>query len=502
VPVCSLKEIISSIETEEIHGPRDLVIDGLSYDAFKVRPGDLFLAVEGVNFDRHQFIQSVLDKGIRAIVHSKPLSGYRKDVAYIRVENVQRAMSPISAEFFGHPSRELFIIGVTGTNGKSTTCSLIYQLLIMFQKKTGIISSVYHDFGEGLEENVVHQSTPEAPVLHQGLYEAVQRGVEFMVLEATSHGLSERNNRVGDVDFDAAVFTNVTHEHLEFHGSMKQYIADKANLFGLLSRNRSGDGIGIVNLDDPNASAFIDACSKPIYSFGIESDADYRARQIEKTPVSSAFSILYAGGSIATELSLPGSFNVSNALAAAVVVSKTLKIPITEVAGKLKYLTAVRGRMHRIERGQSFAVIVDFAHTPDSFRKILPDIKSQIKGKLIVVFGSAGERDTEKRPIQGKIADAFADIIVLTDEDPRGEKPMKILEEIASACKKHTRNQDLYLLPDRKSAIQTAIGLAQEGDAVLLLGKGHETSIAYAQGDIKWDEIRITEECLENAGYQ
>ncbi len=496
-----LNDIISGIEPTEIHGSLETEIDGISFDAFTVRPGELFMAVEGVNSDRHQYIPSVLEKGIQAVVYSKPIMEYRQGVTYIRVENVQRSMSPVSAAFFDYPSRKLYVIGVTGTNGKSTTCSFIYQLIKLFSKKAGIISSVYLDIGRGLEENPVHQSTPEAPILQRNLFDAQKNGVEFMVVEATSHGLAERNNRVGDVEFDVAVMTNVTHEHLEFHGTMERYVEDKANLFRLMSRYGGQNGFGIINSDDPRAGTFATASKKPVYTFGIENAADFRAVDVETSPVSSSFTLLHPGGRSAVKLPLPGLFNISNSLAAALSVSKALAIEAPFVVEKFMSLEGIRGRMNRIENGQPFEVIVDFAHTPDSFLKLLPEVKSQTPGKLIVVFGSAGERDTAKRPVQGEIAARNADIILLTDEDPRGEDSMSVLEEIAAGCRGHGRGQTLFLIPDRKSAIQRAIEMAREGDTVLLLGKGHETSIAYSKGDIPWDEVKIAEECLETAGY-
>ena len=498
----TLNEIISNIEPRDIRGSLEKKVDGISFDAFTVRPGELFMAVEGVNSDRHQFIPAVLERGIEAVVHSKPLPEYNPGVTYIRVENVQRSMSPVSAAFFGYPSRGLFVIGVTGTNGKSTTCSLIYQLIKLLSKRAGIISSVSRDVGKGLEENLVHQSTPEAPLLQSSLREAADNGVEYLVVEATSHGLSERNNRVGDVEFDAAVMTNVSHEHLEFHGTMERYVEDKANLFRLVTRYGDKTGFGVINSDDPRASIFASACGKPVYTFGIEKPADFRAVEVETAPGSTSFTLRHPTGQCAVTLPLPGLFNVSNSLAAAVLVSKALSVRIELVLEHFSNLVGVRGRMQRIDRGQPFEMIVDFAHTPDSFEKLFPEVKSQTRNRLIALFGSAGERDTAKRPIQGEIASRYADIIVLTDEDPRGEDPLGILEDIAAGCSGRTLDQTIFLITDRKSAIIRAIETAGEGDTVLLLGKGHETSIAYADGDIPWDEAEIAIECLKNAGYE
>ncbi|MBN1686073.1 MAG: UDP-N-acetylmuramoyl-L-alanyl-D-glutamate--2,6-diaminopimelate ligase [Spirochaetales bacterium] len=497
-----LKEIIKAIEPVSVHGSLDCWVDGLSFDAFTVLPGELFLATEGVNSDRHQYIESVLDRGIRAIVHSKPLTQYRKDTTYIRVENVQRSMSPISAAFHNHPSKTMFVIGVTGTNGKSTTCSFIYQLIKLFSKRPGIISSVTRDTGTGIEDNAKHQSTPEAPVIHRCLADAAANGVEYMVLEATSHGLSPKNNRVGDVEFNAAVMTNVTHEHLEFHGTMERYIDDKANLFRLMDRYGRDRAFGVVNNDDPSAAVFAAASGKPVYSYGIEAEADFRALDVRLEGASASFTVKHGGARFPVVLPLSGSFNVSNALAASVTVSRALGVPFEEVTGKISLLEGVRGRMNAINRGQPFEVIVDFAHTPDSFGRLLPEMKMKTNGRLMVVFGSGGQRDTTKRAIQGEIASRYADLIILSDEDPRGEDPVAILEQIAGGCRGAERNKTLFLIPDRRAAILKAIRTARAGDTVLLLGKGHETTISYKDGDIPWDEATVARDCLKEAGYQ
>ncbi len=499
---CVLKDITAAIQPLAVRGSLDTEITGLSYDAFTVRPGELFLATEGVNSDRHRYVKQVIERGVTAVVHSKPLPAYPPGVTYIRVGNVQQSMSPVSAEFYRRPSRQLYVIGVTGTNGKSTTCSFIYQLLQFFSKKSGIISSVHRDTGAGLLDNAKHQSTPEAPIIQQALHEAVQNGVEYMVLETTSHGLSERTNRVGDVEYDAAVMTNVTHEHLEFHGTMERYIDDKANLFRLMSRYGGENSFGVVNSDDKHAGSFIQASTKPVYTYGIEKPADYRGTSIKPGASSVSFTVVKSGVKHNAEIGLPGKFNVSNALAASITVMNALCLPLGEVTNKLKNLGGIRGRMTPVNQCQPFRVVVDFAHTPDSFSKLLPEMKNITTGKLIVLFGSAGERDTAKRPLQGGVASQYADVIVLTDEDPRGEDSMAILEDIAAGCRGHHQGDTLLLIPDREEAILEAFHTAVSGDTVLLLGKGHETSISYAQGDRAWDEIQVAEKCLNALGYQ
>ena len=502
-----LTEICKQLNIVSRRGKGNATVSGLSYDGFTAKQGDLFLAVEGVYVDRHELIPSVLERGGEAIIHSRQLDDYRPDVAYVQVPNVQRAMSPISSSFFGDPSAGIFVIGVTGTNGKSTTSWFIYQLLKALGMKAGLLSSVYHDFGSGLKENRLHQSTPEAPIIQKNLWESANAGVEYMVIEATSHGLSDRNNRVGDVRFDAAVLTNVTHEHLEFHGNMERYVNDKANLFRLMALHGGDRAFGVVNRDDPHALIFSkaaqspDGTQKPVFGYGMDPGSDLQATGIVAQADSSEFLVNWKGESYPTRIPIPGRFNISNALAALLAVSESTTLPMPQIVRQLPYLDAITGRMSAVEAGQPFRVIVDFAHTPDSFEKLLPEMKGNTKGRLITLFGSAGDRDTAKRPIQGEIASRHADIIILADEDPRSEEPASILNDIAAGCAGFEENKNLYLIPDRSTAIAFAIGCARPGDTVLLLGKGHETSIAYADGDVEWNESRIALECLAKHGY-
>lgn len=497
----TLSALVENINISELRGPGDTEITGLSFDARTTKPGDLFFAVEGVACDRHQFIPEMEELGVTAIVHSEPVKTIKPGIAYVRVKNVQGAMSPISAAYYGHPSRKLSIVGITGTNGKSTTSAMIYQLLRLFGEKVGLLSTVYHDVGTGLKRNPLRQSTPEAPVIHDLLKKCVDNGVETMVLEATSHGLSEKNNRVGDVEFDVAVMTNVSHEHLEFHGTMKQYARDKANLFRLIDRSAAKTSFGVVNAEDGYAEEFIKATHKPVYTYAHSGNADFRVESFHLDRKGTDFTVNFRRQRCNVRINLPGRFNVTNSAASMLVVAELLGIEIGRVASVMPKIRSVFGRMANVDRGQPFAVIVDFAHTPDAFEKLLPDMKDSSDGRLIAVFGSAGERDTAKRRAQGEIADKYADIIILADEDPRNENPVSILEEIASGCESHEREKTLFLIPNRRAAIRMAFYLAQRGDTVLLLGKGHETSIMYPGGPERWDESGVAEAALGELGY-
>ncbi|MDR2245085.1 MAG: UDP-N-acetylmuramoyl-L-alanyl-D-glutamate--2,6-diaminopimelate ligase [Treponema sp.] len=495
----------------------DPVVTGLEYDSRRVRPGSLYFALPGLHADGHAFIPAALAAGASVIVHQAPLPEYREGAVYIRVKDSRFAMSPVADAFYGHPSRHLAVIGVTGTEGKSTTVSLIYQLLTLSGRKTGFISTVGYSDGGEEQGNPEHQTTPEATGIHRLLAAMRDRGAAFAVLESSSHGLSRRTNRLGDVAFDAAVMTNVTHEHLEFHGSWEQYRRDKANLFRALdafSHSKPAWGreraevpcFGVVNAGDKSAPYFAAAASAPVFSYTTQGgEADLSLASIESGPRGNRCRIRTAGSGRTLDFTdrLPGAFNAGNVLAALLAVSGILSVPVETLVPLIPRLNPVRGRMTAIDRGQPFEVLVDYAHTPSSFSAIFPPLRRRLDaagGRIIAVFGSAGERDTAKRPEQGRIAALWSDLVVLTDEDPRGEEPMAILEEIAAGCPGRKRGEDLFLIPHRPAAVRKAFSLARPGDLVLLLGKGHENSIIYAEKTVAYDECAEAEGSLAEMG--
>jgi UDP-N-acetylmuramoyl-L-alanyl-D-glutamate--2,6-diaminopimelate ligase len=499
--------------TAELAAAADPLIGGLGYDSQKIKPGDLFFAVGGLNTDGHGFIDSAIDKGAGVIVHQNPLAHYRQGVVYIRVRDSRFAMSALADSFYGSPSRRMTMIGVTGTEGKSTTVYLIAQFLRFFGKKAGFISTVQH--GNGIEDrwNPEHQTTPEAVTLHALLAEMERNGAEYAGVEASSHGLSPRTNRLGDVWFDAGIMTNVNHEHLEFHRTWEQYRNDKIRLFSALGKGeknlpRGVPAFGVVNADDPSAPDFARAVGNGrCLSFSVKgADADLSVQSLEAHSRGNRCRVLVrAGGeSLDMEDHLPGAFNAGNILAALITVSTLLDVEIRDclpLAGRLK---PVRGRMTAVNQGQPFEVLVDYAHTPASFQIIFPPLRERLNksgGRLISLFGSPGERDTPKRPLQGGIAGTYSDMVILCDEDPRGEVPMSILEDIARGIDSKTLDRDLFLIPHRPQAIRKAFSLAKPGDLVLLLGKGHENSIIYAGKAIAYDEFHEAETALAELGW-
>ena len=494
-----LTALETRINVIERHGPRDVEITGVAYDSRSVKPGSAFFAYSGGHVDGHAFIQTAVDSGALAIVHAQELTEYRDGVAYLRVRDPRGALSPVSSAFYGDPSLGLTCVGVTGTDGKSSTSYYIGQLLTALGHRTGLLTTVSLDTGRGLEPNTMRKSTPDAPEIHALLREMVDRGMTHAVIEATSHGLSRRNNRLGDVRFTAGVFTNLSHEHIEFHGSFEQYRFDKANLFRALD---AVDGsFGVVNADDPNGRYFAEATRRPVFSWGSNPAADLVVSDVRTAGRGYAFRLTFEGTVHETILDVPGRFNVENAAAALLTVHGLTGESLGTLVDLTRVLIPPEGRMYTVDRGQPFGVVVDYAHSPGSFEKILPLMRESVHGRLIVLFGSGGERDTEKRPLQGEIAGRWADIVILADEDPRGEDREKILEDIAAGCRGKTRGTDLFLIADRREAIRQAFSMAAEGDLVMLLGKGHESTIQYAGGSVPWKDGSVAEECLRELGY-
>ncbi|MBN2443705.1 MAG: UDP-N-acetylmuramoyl-L-alanyl-D-glutamate--2,6-diaminopimelate ligase [Spirochaetales bacterium] len=501
-----LQSLIKGLKIKNIKGERTIPIRGITYDSRKIKNNFIFTALPGFHTDGHQHIEQAVKNGASVIIHEKEIDTFIHGITYIQVEKIRSVLSAVSAAFFNHPSHNLGVIGVTGTDGKSTTVWFIDQLLNALGEKSGFLSTVQIKTGGTIINNPFRQSTPEAPEIQEVLYQIRESGNDFAVLEATSHGLSDRTARLADVDFDIAVLTNVTHEHLEFHGSFEQYRSDKANLFRLLDKknprktikNLRLPGYGIINSDDPSCAYFSSMTQKKTFTYSIKNKAaDLFADSLLLSPSGTTFTIIEGLYKKDTRLNIPGAFNIENLLAASLAVCKLLNVHISDLVPFFQKLLPVRGRMTTIDEGQRFKVIVDYAHTPSSFKKIMPMMRHLTKGKLISVFGSAGERDKEKRPMQGSIASTYSDIVILTDEDPRLEESLTILEEIAQGCTKLERGKTLFLEPDRTKAIALAYTFAkEESDTVLLLGKGHETSIIYPDKPIKWDEIMIAGKLL------
>ncbi len=492
-------------------------VAGIAYDSRRVVPGGVFVAVPGAHTDGHAFVGAAVARGAVALVveHAVPDAG---PAVQLVVDRSQRALAVVAAWWYGDPGRELGVVGVTGTDGKTTTAAMSVAVLEAAGVRTGLVSTAEQKVGDLRAETPAHVTTPEAPELQRALAAMAAAGDVAAVVESTSHGLALE--RVGEIPYDVAVFTNLSHEHLELHGTFEAYRAAKRSLFERLGRpvpaaakpaslpgGRPWPRGGIVNVDDPEAATFAAATRQAdatLLTYGTGPHADVRAGRIEESPGGLRAAVSTPRGALALELPLVGRFNVHNALAA-VALGELLGLDGRAVVAGLAAFRGVRGRMERVDRGQPFAVVVDYAHTPASLATALDVLGPLVGGSggLIAVFGSAGERDVAKRALQGRVAGERCRLVVATDEDPRGEEPAAILEQIAEGAEAagRRRGDDLLLIADREEAIRAAFARARPGDVVLLAGKGHERSILYADGELPWDERAVAERLLGELGF-
>jgi UDP-N-acetylmuramoyl-L-alanyl-D-glutamate--2,6-diaminopimelate ligase len=394
----------------------------------------------------------------------------------------------------GFPARGMQVIGVTGTNGKTTTCFMIHRMLTDAGYKVGLLTTVAYGVGDDIKPQMHHMTSVPVPELMQRLKVMRRAKVDYVILETTSHALAQ--HRVWGVPYSLAVFTNLTHEHLAYHRTFERYRDAKRMLFKMTNRNDKGLRVGIINADDPNASFFAGDIQHPIL-YGLEKGS-VQATDVELAPTGVNYHVKVGDETYSIKCHLPGTFNVYNSLAA-VCVGHVLGLTRQQIEQGIAALQGVEGRMNRIDEGQAFDLIVDYAHTPDSFEMLFKDLRPVVKGKIIVLFGSLGGGDRGKRPLQGQLAGQYADEVILCEEDDRQENGQGIMDEIAAGAEKagKVRDTDLFLIHDRPKAIAFAISRAKKGDTVLLLGKGHEKTIEHADGEHPWDESAEARKALK-----
>lgn len=398
----------------------------------------------------------------------------------------------------GFPAKNLKVIAVTGTNGKTSTCYMIHSILRAAGLNAGLMTTVAYGVNDNIKPQMAHMTTQSVQLVLARIMDMKEEGMDYLVLEVTSQALAQF--RILGVPIDIAVMTNITHEHLDYHGTFENYLKAKLKLFKLANRHKSGRQLGIINADDPLAKRFAGVIkNKAFYSLTGTPKMAVTPKKLKMTPQGSKFELEVHGEKYDITVNIPGSFNVSNAMAA-ILVAQALGLDKTQIERGISALEGVEGRMTRINEGQSFDVIVDFAHTPDSFDKLFSDIKPVVKGRLIALFGSAGRRDEAKRSAQGEIAGMYSDIIVLTEEDDRDIDGNQILDEIEAGINKvqEVSPTKVYKVLDRTQAIKKAISLAKTGDTLILLGKGHEKTIERADGEHPWDEIGTTKKLLKS----
>jgi UDP-N-acetylmuramoyl-L-alanyl-D-glutamate--2,6-diaminopimelate ligase len=496
-------------------------VNGVTHDSRAVGSGSLFVAVPGLHADGHDFVSAAAAAGASAALVDRALPDV--DLPQLVVDDTRVALATAAAWWYRDPSAELAVVGITGTDGKTTTSFLATAALEAAGIRTGMTGTAATRIGGVQEANEAHATTPEAPELQRALRAMLVAGDAAAVIETTSHGLAL--NRVDAIAYDIAILTNLTHEHLELHGTWEAYRDAKLRLFEKLARPSAGDTLGapgatssrkpgawpatgIVNADDPSAGAFIGVAQEAgarVITYGTDPAADVRATRVEEDQHRLRIAYNAPSGAATLHIRLVGRFNVHNSLAV-VALGEAVGLDPAAVREGLASVPVVPGRMERVESGQPFGVIVDFAHSPASLQTVLDllaPLAASSGGGVIAVFGSAGERDTAKRPLMGRIAGERARIVVVTDEDPRGEDRDAILDEIARGAEAtgKRRGHDLLVIADRRAAIEAAIERARPGDIVLLAGKGHERSILGPDGPRPWNERAEAEAALHRAGF-
>ena len=473
-----IDSLISALAPREVVGHAPVEIRDLAYDARAVEPGSLFFCVPGERADGHDFAPQAVEAGAVALVVERAL-----DVAVpqLVVESARNAMPVVADEFFGRPTEQLQVAGVTGTNGKTTTAFLLYAILAAARRRPGLLGTIESRVGG--ERRPAIRTTPEAIDLQRAFREMLDAGDRSAAVEATSHGSAL--GRLECVRFRALVFTNLTQDHLDFHGTLEEYFDAKRRLF------TEARPPAAVNVGDDHGRRLADELRgrQELLTFGVANDAEIRADELELSPRGARF----RAGGIELETRLRGRFNVENVLGA-VAAARLLGIDDDAIAYGVKELRGVPGRFEAVDEGQPFAVLVDYAHTPDSLENVLRTARDLAQNRVICVFGCGGDRDRGKRPLMGRIASDLADVAIVTSDNPRSEDPDAIIAEILTGA------GDAEVEPDRREAIASAVEAAGEGDVVVIAGKGHEQGQQFADRTIPFDDREVARDALRRLG--
>ncbi len=470
-----LSELIHGLNCKKIHFS-DVEISGINYDSRKVCPGDLFFCITGFKSDGHDYAEVAATLGAVALLVTKELP---ISIPQILVEDDRKAMAKLSAKFYGYPAKKLKMIGITGTNGKTTTTYMIKAMGESAGKRVGLIGTIVNMIGDKIIKT--QHTTPEAPDLHKLLFDMFNDGCEWVVMEVSSHSL--HLNRVYGVDFDIGVFTNLTQDHLDYHSSMDDYAAQKKKLL-------ANSKIAIINADDVYYPFMAQGVGAKKYTYAIETPANYRAEEIENT----SKGVSYYINDEKITVPIPGIFSVYNSLCS-YAAGINLGLSPQVIKDSLFSMEGVSGRFEVLTKNQPYCVILDYSHTPDSLQNALTTARQFTQGKLICLFGCGGDRDNAKRPIMGRISGELADISIVTSDNPRSEEPKKIIEQILVGVQE--TSGEYVVIEDRREAIEYAIRIAREGDTVLLAGKGHETYQEINGVKFDFDEKQITREIQE-----
>ena len=490
----TLKDIISTLDVQQVQGDQNVSIQDITADSRAVKLNSLFIALDGATVDGHNYIDKAVAAGAVAVIVSKPVT-VPDDVCVITVSDTRQAMMVCVPYFFDYPANRMRMVGVTGTNGKTTTTHMIRHILKAQGHKVGVIGTVHIMIGD--TSYPIHNPTPDVVDLQHILYQMVQENVEYCVMEVSSHALAL--GRVSGVEFDTAVFTNLTQDHLDFHKTFENYLAAKCKLFEQVSASdQVKDNKGaVINIDDSYGHRVMEKTTAPTITYSTLGKGTLNASDVHMSTKNSQYTVNYKGESYPVSMNTTGLFNVYNTLAA---IGACLQegISMEAIDTALKTFSSVPGRFELIEEGQDFAVVVDYAHTPDGLQNILETAKAIKENRIIIVFGCGGDRDATKRPIMGRIAAEYGDKIYVTSDNPRTEDPVQIVKDVEVGVKEALRDGTSYeVIVDRREAINHAIHDAKAGDIVIIAGKGHENYQILKNETIHFDDREEARKALK-----
>lgn len=482
-----LQQLLSHLHLLSFFNGENPEITSIENDNRKVQKGSLFICIKGYTVDGHDFAESAVENGACAVLAERPLA---LNVPVIIVKDTYRAMAVLADAFYSQPTKKLQLIGITGTNGKTTTSHLIEKILADAGKKTGLIGTMYTKIGSRKIET--KNTTPESLTLQKTFRQMVDEGVESAVMEVSSHALDM--GRVHGCDYDIAVFTNLTQDHLDYHHTMEDYKRAKSLLFSQLGNTYDlrNPKYAVLNADDEASEVYRKSTAAHVVTYGIDADADIRAEKIRMASSGTMFDLVTPMGSYPVHIKLVGKFSVYNVLASAAA-ALVSGVPINGIIQSLEAIEGVPGRFELVNAGQNFTVIVDYAHTPDSLENVLKTVEQFAQKKVFVVVGCGGDRDRTKRPIMAQIACRFSTDPIFTSDNPRSEDPIAILRDMEEGVK----GEEYLVIPDRKEAITHAVNNASDGDVLLIAGKGHETYQIIGNQVYDFDDRLVAKEAIE-----
>ena len=489
----TIQQLAQIVEGATIIGDKETIITGIEHDSRKAETGTLFVCIKGVHVDGHKFISQAVNAGAKAILTTRETVEVPAGVAILRVPDLNKALDTIVPYFHDYPARSMRIIGITGTNGKTTTSYITRAILRAAGYRVGLIGTIQIMIED--EVYPIHNTTPDVVELQHTLAIMRDKGMDYVVMEVSSHALDQ--DRVAGIEFDTAVFTNLTQDHLDYHKTLENYMLAKAKLFDKVSEAGVKNGkTAVVNIDDAAGKVMLEHAKCRHVTYAIDKKADLRATAINVLASGANFTLNNeAFGKMPLKLHITGIFNVYNVMSA-VGAALAENIESAVIAKVLQEFTSVPGRFELVKAGQDFSIIVDYAHTPDGVENVLKTARKIAKKKIIAVFGCGGDRDRTKRPIMGRLAAELADVVIATSDNPRSEDPEFILNEVETGVKEKIGNKQHEKIVDRRQAIFRAVALAQTDDIVVILGKGHENYQILKDKTIHFDDKEVAREAV------